>query len=349
MAIPLLSAQTTNGKPQSAAANGYGLLLGNAVIDSSQSPARGATVSIRSLASSGKISQTLVDPSRSFSSPRLEAGTYSLSVSLSGYLLEVDSHEDTTGSVSGERSTRVVGVTIEGGGSQTINLRLVHAASIGGTALWEDGAPVVGANVEVETFGSTPDKLNFPRLGRTDDLGRFRVPGLEPGRYRVAVLPRLSTPSDQSDFVSRPDYDQAPAKLRIYAKAAFDAKSAEVFTLDRGADLSNVEVTVPLSCLHSVRGRIEFVNKAQGALFVGLSRTPDAKIGSFAPVRADGVFDLELVPSGTYRMKIYGPNKAATSQEAHPEHANEEEDLALVYEQVLQVTGDIVDLPVRLP
>ena len=70
-----------------------------------------------------------------------------------------------------------------------IELRITRASAIAGKVVDEQGEPVEGALVAALRYRNTGGgpQLSASRSAPTDDLGNYRLFGLEPGRYYLRV------------------------------------------------------------------------------------------------------------------------------------------------------------------
>jgi carboxypeptidase family protein len=277
----------------------------------------------------------ITDDQGRFSFDRLPAGQFSLSSSKPAYL------KSTYGAVRpGGRGTRI---TLAAGQELTeIELTMPHGAAISGTLRDQRGAPVSGIQVSVILTSATSTAP--PRIDpvNTDDRGAYRVFGLTPGSYLVAVSPRSSGGLGEVGIMSATEVDAALARLRqrsaapgaaapasrdsspssivrptstfstapVYYPGVTSAAAATVITLGLGDDRAGIDVIYQLARSSVVSGTISGAGASQN---VGVFLTPAGSIAvpaSFGagPMLArrtgngDGPFVFTNVTPGKYTL-----------------------------------------------
>jgi hypothetical protein len=170
-------------------------LAGTLVTDeSSPRPVRRAVLRLTGADDGPRVTST--DDEGRFVFPKLPAGRYSLSATKTGYV---------TTFYGSKRPGHGPGVpiVITDGTRADVSMKMAHGAVITGTIADEQGQPMANLVVQVldaETRVSAPTGSvrsmmslmpnNPPMSATTDDRGVYRVFGLAPGTYVVAVLPR---------------------------------------------------------------------------------------------------------------------------------------------------------------
>jgi len=143
-------------------------------------------------------------------------------------------------------------------------------------------------------------------LAITDDLGHFRIAGLAPGDYFVKVM--LQTQSQFSMQKGQMNFSHilAARPLTIFAPSAFHQANAKVVTLTAGQAVDDEEVTINLTGLHSVSGRIASAEDHHGinSGSVTLTDASDKDFSRSASLNEDGSFTVTFVPPGTYNLKV---------------------------------------------
>lgn len=147
-------------------------------------------------------------------------------------------------------------------------MRLERAAEIDGVVQYDDGSPAIGLNVVLksakegaDTFASSILQAVSSTNGllrRTDDRGHFRILGIAPGQYLVAVsVPTLSSGNpSSSNLLIQAIQRSEMGGLLVYAGNTTRASTAKVIKIESTASSQDVDVTVPLSKLHTVRGHV---------------------------------------------------------------------------------------------
>lgn len=114
-----------------------------------------------------------------------ESDSFFLNVTKAGYN---DGHYGDTGPISGGVGSGLVKLG-RGEWFRDANIPMYKPAAIGGTVVDEAGEPVVGAFVRVlaKIYVAGSPQLAAGATVKTDDRGRFRIPGLASGTYLLNV------------------------------------------------------------------------------------------------------------------------------------------------------------------
>jgi hypothetical protein len=240
----------------------------------------------------------LTDSTGTFELTALPSGAYNLMVEKSTYMAA--RFPETNRSMRARMQPLVVrdGQVIE------MTVPLFHGSAIAGRILDAHGDPVESAQVRV---------LRLQRGGRpttagqmpTNDLGEFRVPRLQPGRYLVQVRPQMA-----QSFNSNPSVVEAPLPqpLPTYYPNAFDVAQAQPITLNRGETVAGLEMMLGEGMPTVVTG---MVLRSDGEAVISGSVNarvsgPDAAGGydnsGGTGVRQGGAFQLTL-PPGEYTLE----------------------------------------------
>jgi len=182
----------------------------------------------------------------SFVFTALAAGKYGLSVERCGFIshaLEEDGaySNDPDSAISLTASQKREGIEIH----------LLQGGVISGNVTDQDGEPVPELFVRAMSFpyqpGGTQMANSWPSSSaRTDDLGNFRVGGLNPGAYYVLVGVNSPAHAATSSIVYR---DTAYPD-------AYLARDAQRVRVNIGSETSGIHITVHLEKSFAVRGRI---------------------------------------------------------------------------------------------
>jgi hypothetical protein len=175
---------------------------------------------------------------------------------------------------------------------ESLELRVLRAGAISGRVTDEFGDPIALARITVLEL--LPGGRQRPTSGRgnasqTDDQGRFRVFGLEPGEY--AVLAEMAPAP--SGGATRP--------LPTYHPGTADFAEARTIELDEGQDAADADITIVRGRVLTVRGTvIDSQGRPAPDAFVSFMRST-ARGGATSAnvsVQRDGAFAVrDLVPA----------------------------------------------------
>jgi hypothetical protein len=186
-----------------------------------------------------------------------------------------------------------------------LNFRLVPFGVITGRVLDEDGEPVEHVNVSVTRYGSRRAQLSQAGAGQTDDMGEYRIFGLEAGKYY------LSATYNQRNLMATQDRTPERGPDEGYARTFYpgtsDPAGAVAINVVPGAQLRGVDITLLKTRTWRIRGKV--INGLGESLprpvYLMLLPGEKARMG-FHPsastqVRdADGTFELRGVTPGSY-------------------------------------------------
>jgi hypothetical protein len=214
--------------------------------------------------------------------------------------------------------SRLTSVTVSSKSSAPVSIRLERAAEIDGTVQYDDGSPAIGLRLSarskseqnVATTGDpgyatfTADSGESSRS--TDDHGRFRLVGLAPGEYFVSV----SVPTISSEMTAGRSLADIVASspgggaLTVFAGGGLRAGKAKPIKLGTGEAVTDANITIPLSTLHTIRGRV--VLKSNGAeppaATLELLYADTGEVARVA-LTAGGDFAISYVADGSYILR----------------------------------------------
>jgi len=191
------------------------------------------------------------------------------------------------------------GSTIEiGPDTGKIVLKLVPEAVVLGHVTGNDDEPLEGATIEVLALASvnSQTELQAAKQARTDEDGNYRLAGLVPARYAIAVKTESLVrrfPAIQSAKASE------AYPLLVYHPQTGDPASATMIELSPG-QRADVSFSLSLGPAFKVAGEWMQINPP--VLVDSMDRTLltsqfDAQSGSF---------EFRPVPAGTYRLRCSG-------------------------------------------
>ena len=207
---------------------------------------------------------------------------------------------------------------------ERVDLALPRHGAIVGHVADESGDPLEGVNVSVYRMGFAGGRRQLVGAGvlsqRTDDRGRFRVYGLQPGRYVVGA---------DLGQIGREDM---PGYAPTYFPGTPNAAEAQTITVGISENVTNIDFNVAAVRTARVAGRTVGSDGEpfQGGVEMRTSRRSTAvATDSFgARTERDGSFEFPNVPPGEYVIGAFKGTEACW--------------------QIVEVTGgDVIGLTVQ--
>lgn len=256
------------------------------VVDShSGSPIQSADVSV--LRDGNVVEELETDENGRFRTSDLSSGEYRVEVSRSNYLHAFVQMQ--------ERAPAVV--------------RLIRRSVICGRVTDVSNQPVPGADVLAMTRSAVGDWLRvFGNPVRTDEAGEYRLSGLPPGSYAVAVSYGASTRA-----VGRTGSAVTDARLGSGFLFYPGNSRPEFFIVSGGDEYRNIDFTIQPVAASAVKGKV--VGAPSGDRF-WLALTPrdqPALAVAVTETGPDDSFGFEGVPTGAYDLFASGPASGRTS------------------------------------
>ncbi len=286
---------TSPGTParDRAANKGTAVVRGQLLDLAKGTPIRRARVSLAGGGPNSPSAQT--DAEGRFEFRELPAGKYTFYTMKAGYL-----------SLQATNNNKPVPPLTVGDGEivEKIVLRLSRGGVVAGQILDEYGDPLAGAEVRVMRYryidGArqlTPaGSGGFP--GASDDLGNFRVYGLEPGEYYIVARP-------MRDFMPIPGgaaSGDGPAQT-FYPGTASIAEARRV-TVGLGRETQGIVFQLALARLSRIRGRVVTSSGEpfSGSVSLVSTEAMSGTQGFGGPVQPDGAFEVPNVAPGSYTL-----------------------------------------------
>jgi hypothetical protein len=272
------------------------------VIDSgSGTPIRRATVRLFGAPFRENAPSALTDDEGRFEIKELPAGKFTLNASKTGY-------------VDAALARQVVTpVTISVADNQVadkIVLRLARGGVIVGRVIDESGEPAINIEMRAMQYrygpgGRTLQQASGSGYFRTDDLGAFRLYGLQPGQYYVTAR---AAEGYVGGFGPAPG-DTGPATT--YFPNAPDPATAQRVTVAAGRETGPIIVTLVSARLSRIRGRaIMSDGQPFAGSFVNVIVREQGGMNSRGGGRVlpDGSFEIMGLTPGTYELEVRPPN-----------------------------------------
>ena len=261
---------------------------------------------VRATSNGGLSRFATTDPEGRFVVRDLPAGAFTLHVSKSGFVPLY----------FGQRRPFERRTTIQllPGTRATADIRLPRAGAITGRVVDQTGEPVLGARVQALRRRMVDGQRGLQSAGvtdTTDDTGSFRVYGLPPGDYYVAVTPRrvednrgrpvVGAPLGRGTPIFYPGTANRDEAQRVTVEVSGEARADLVLTEVRTSRVSGIVLT-------------SNGTPATGAMVSLLSR--DLSIGGSDPADgltplqlqddadAEGRFDIQGVPPGSFTLRV---------------------------------------------
>ena len=228
----------------------------------------------------------------------LAADTYTLTASRAGYVtLEY-----------GQRRAFERGTPLKLGEGEIldkIDLSLPRPGAIVGRVTDENGEAVEGTTIQVFQLQFVAGRRRLMRVagvggGQTNDLGRYRVYGLQPGQYIVSA-----------GGGNQPTQRSLPGYAATYFPGTPNPAAAQMVTIELSRAALGIDV--PLAKVRTARISGIAFDAAGQPLRGGVLLSPSERSGAAVemPVttnpRADGSFDILNVPPGEYVLQAVKP------------------------------------------
>jgi protocatechuate 3,4-dioxygenase beta subunit len=191
-----------------------------------------------------------------------------------------------------------------------VQIRLVHCGVISGQVLDGQGHPVLGASVYVlvKSAGDTPPRLLRTNgraadysMERVDERGRYRMHGLPPGEYAVAVTYGASTAMFGMSGGAEPS--SIGSGVQLYPTN----QRPQFFPVTGGEQYPNIDFAVLPSTLHSIKGSVKLPDPKSRYWLALIAADQPSIATAVAETDRDGSFSFEGVASGVYTLVASGP------------------------------------------
>jgi protocatechuate 3,4-dioxygenase beta subunit len=278
--------------------------------------------------------QAVTDAGGNFSFPSVVPSRYAIAAERVGYL-PLASTGASGGGSSGARRVEVA----EGQKVSGVLVKLRPQAALSGRVTDEDDDPLQNINVQLfrYRFSGGRRQLASAGSGRTNDLGVYRISGVNPGRYYISVnannagLEGGGIGEGGFSFV-RVNVDTKEAYVPTFYPGVPQIASAVQVDLRPGADVRGIDMRMRKTAVFTVKGTVQGIAIAdpnapeeanpfggrggRGGAVGGPPGGPNvttvslssSSIGQLlgenlrAQVAADGAFEIRNVRAGTYML-----------------------------------------------
>lgn len=187
----------------------------------------------------------------------------------------------------------------------------IPGATVEGRILHPDNSPAAGMTVELlQQIVNTEGVRQWRPVERgrvlTDDRGRFRMAGFEPGKYYLRAIKR--PPDASGPLTTTSSVNWTPTTYYPGILNAALASSVEIAV----GQVVNVDITIPQSNPYTVAGRIvdSVPGQTQPIQLVLMRRDYGAPAETFSSsletlslaAGSGGKFEIRGVPSGSYEL-----------------------------------------------
>jgi len=298
----LLPSPQAPAAPVQAAVQAAATVRGHVYALDTGAPLKRAQVTLRGNQRQGEPLSTVTDAQGAFEFRNVDAGSYSLFGSKTGYISRAYGQGDQARGGGGGASISVrAGQEVTG-----MDLRLVRGGVISGLITDEDGEPMVNVNVQAytRTYRRGQTTVNSANGAATDDRGQYRIYNLPPGRYYIHAWPR--------GVFALPGQDAMVAYAPLFYPNATTIQDAQRVDLSSGGEASRIDIVVRPVPTVSVSGRV--IDGATGKpatdSFVSIMGGEMMRGGSAgSQVRPDGSFKVNGVLPGKARLMVVGRSR----------------------------------------
>jgi protocatechuate 3,4-dioxygenase beta subunit len=295
------------------AQTGTAIIRGHVVDASNGQPIRKAQV--RALSPELRDNRLAVtDQSGAYEFKNLAAGRYTLSASKGSYV-----------AVSyGQMRPLEPGRPLDVRNAQlvdNVDFRLPRGAVITGRVVDEFGEPIEEVQVMAMRFQYSQGRrqLATSRSGMTNDIGEFRIYGLQPGQYVISATYRAANftfPGDPSS--ADRDRDRSGYAPTYYPGTA-NSTDAQRLNVSVGQKISDVTIALLPTRLARISG---IVVDSEGrplanAMVMTTQPSTGGMLSAGGQLRADGTFTIGNVAPGDYTLVVL-PRSAPNAPGAEP-------------------------------
>jgi len=285
-----------------------GSITGHVLEEGSNRPIVGARVSLFPQARPsipGPPAQATSDADGAFSFSALAPGDYRLDVQKAGYVSF--GYVDISARPAMPRPFHV-----DAGQPTVFDVHLRKGGVIAGHVLDVNGEPLVEARImalrRISPPGQPSRLMPAPSQGAppTNDIGDFRIAGLAPGEYYIAVSPRMTMPFGAQRTPPPADGPRTTGATTYYPGTT-DPAGAQPITVAAGETVSGIQFTMLSAPAFRVSGIVVDENgqPAAGAMVMLMNDPRNGPVfgpGGNTRTGDDGRFTIDDVVAGSYRI-----------------------------------------------
>jgi len=259
---------------------------------------------------------------------RVPPGDYWVIAKVAGYVIPVDDQDvldDKQARDLARRMAAVPLVHVAAEHTASADISLNRGGVLAGRVQFEDGSPVAGVGLYLgpekwpadfhaegrSGYAALESELGYGnRQGFTDDEGRFRIAGLRPGRYTLLAHINTKHGSRGNGMFAAINSEEYES-LKLFVPGAFYRSGAKVFEIRGDETIRDADMTVDLSKLHTVRGRVLAKEDQHAPTAAEVDAISDI-IGDTGKGREangvyhpDGTFEVDYLPPGNFTISIH--------------------------------------------
>ena len=249
-----------------------------------------------------QITDQFTDAGGRFAFTALAPGRYSLTASKGGFLTQ------RYGARAGVQGGFGVPIELAAGQRvEQVDFALPKGGVVSGQVIDGRGQQVSGADVFLVRWRWDRGRRYLEELegsrDQTDDLGEFRLFGVQPDTYLLAI----NAPSPL-----------AAGRMQVYYPSAYAPSDGQALSIAPGGDLSGLVVLLPLTRGGAISG---VVRRADGRTVDGLSVVAEpagsgtsSGSGASTTVAPDGSFVFPALPPGEHILRVGTDRLSATAR-----------------------------------
>lgn len=257
-----------------------------------------------------------------------------------------------TGFIAARRSGAATISVGPGARVSNVTHGLLPQAVLAGRVVDEEGEPVQGAQIQVMNRRTQRGVRNWVgmRGNATNDLGEFRIAGVQPGKVILQVTPpgmRRGAPP-----VSGQAQAQGPARgyVTMFYPGVLDPSQALTLDVKPGMEQSNLDIRLRRTEVYRITGRVLDVSgDVLQRFMVNATRLDQAggagPAGFAGGARRDGSFVIENLPPGDYNVTVRklgsGPQNTAVGSARVGVGSSDIEGLVVQVSEGFTVTGKV--------